>query len=137
MSRYVLDACALLAYLQKEQGANTVSSILNAAEKGTATITMHIFNLLEVYYKIYRAQGKERANFILAELKKRPLLINSEISDELFTEAGRLKAAYKISIADCVALAQASILNAELLTSDHHEYDAVEKSEPIRFHWIR
>ena len=51
--------------------------------------------------------------------------------------AMRLKASYKISLADAVALAQTSISGGELLTSDHHEFDAVEKHEDIRFHWIR
>jgi hypothetical protein len=36
-----------------------------------------------------------------------------------------------------MALAQALILDAEFLTSDHHEFDVVEKSEPVRLYWIR
>jgi predicted nucleic acid-binding protein len=90
-----------------------------------------------VYYKVYRIRGEKEAKRMFAEFKKRPISINHEISDELFEEAGRLKATYKISIADSIALAQASVLDAEFLTSDHHEFDAVEKSERIQFHWIR
>lgn len=78
-----------------------------------------------------------KSDRLLAELKKRPIAIISEISEELFKEAGRFKLKYKISLADAMALAQASLLSAELLTSDHHELDVVEKSESIRFHWIR
>ena len=61
----------------------------------------------------------------------------SEFDKTLFPEAGRLKASYKISLADAIALAQTSISDGELLTSDHHEFDAIEKHEGIRFHWIR
>ena len=53
-------------------------------------------------------------------------------------EAGRLKACYRISIADSVALAEASVSWGRLLTADHHEFDAVEKKEGnIGFCWIR
>ena len=137
MKQYVLDACALLALLQNEPGDDIVLSAFDAADAGAAMLTMNKLTLLEVYYKIFRTQGKERADRTISEVKERQLEINHEMSDELFNEAGRLKATHKISFADSIALAQASVLNAELLTSDHHEFDIVEKSEQIRFHWIR
>ena len=60
------------------------------------------------------------------------------VLDEMFQTAGWLKASYKISLADSIALATASVLNGELLTCDHHEFDAIDKSEEnINFHWIR
>ena len=138
MTRYVLDACALLALLQNETGNEKVISVFNeAADEGTATITMNTINLLEVYYKVYKARGKEQAERMITELKKLPVTINQEISDELFAQAGRFKVMYTVSLADSIALAQASLLNAQLLTADHHEFDAVEKSESVRFLWIR
>jgi len=36
-----------------------------------------------------------------------------------------------------IALAEASVRKAELLTSDHHEFDIVEAKEKIRFCWFR
>ncbi len=74
---------------------------------------------------------------MLMNIEKGPVSIIAEISDEIFKEAGRLKATYKISLADSVALAQAIYLDGELLTSDHHEFDVIEEKENIRFHWIR
>jgi len=81
--------------------------------------------------------GKEKADLILSEIKKRPIGIVAEISDEIFNEAGRLKASYKISFADSIALAQTLVTDSELLTTDHHEFDTIEGMESIRFHWIR
>ena len=52
-------------------------------------------------------------------------------------EAGRLKATYKISLADSVALAEAFVSGGTLLTADHHELDVIEKHEKIQFQWIR
>ncbi|MDR1130796.1 MAG: type II toxin-antitoxin system VapC family toxin [Oscillospiraceae bacterium] len=137
MSRYILDACALVALLRNEPGADKVAAVINAANNGEAEIVMHKVNLLEVFYDLYRSLGKEKAELVLSEVKKRPLTINAEITDEIFTEAGRLKASYKISLADSIALAQALIVSGELLTSDHHEFDAVVGREDIVFQWIR
>ena len=40
-------------------------------------------------------------------------------------------------LANAIALAQAMVLEANFLTSDHHEFDVIEGKEPIRFQWIR
>jgi len=137
MSRYVLDACALLALLRNEAGADKVVDAVNAANSGEAKLIMNKVNLLEVYYDLYRSLGKETADKILTEIKKRPIEINANFTDEIFAEAGRLKATYKISLADSFVLAQAIVSGGDLLTSDHHEFDAVEQQEKIKFDWIR
>jgi len=54
-----------------------------------------------------------------------------------YREARRLKIKYKMSVADSIALGEASILGASILTSDHREFDPVEQSETIKFTWIR
>ena len=123
--------------LRNEPGADIVADALNAAVNGDAEIIMNKVNLLEVYYDLYRTLGKDKADEILSEIKKRPLTIDAEITDEIFEEAGRLKASYKISLADSFALAQAKVSDSELLTSDHHEFDPIEGSESIAFRWIR
>ena len=137
MSKYVLDACALLALLRNEPGAEKVAAAMNSANNGDAEIIMNKLNILEVFYDLYRTLGKDKADEIISEIKKRPITINAEISDEIFYEAGRLKASYKISLADSFALAQAIVSSAELLTSDHHEFDSIEGKESVRFCWIR
>jgi len=137
MKRYVLDANALIALLQDEPGAEKVFDVIKAAYKGEAEIIMHKANLLEVYYDAYRYRSKEQADLMVAEVVKSPIQINAEITDDIFAKAGRLKATYKISFADSFALAQASISDAALLTSDHHEFDAIEGKESIKFFWIR
>ena len=121
MNRYVLDACALLTLLRNELGADKVAAAINSANNGDVEITMHKVNLLEVFYDLYRTLGKDTADAILSEIKKRPIMINAEIGDEIFSEAGRLKASYRISLADSFALAQALVSGGELMTSDHHE----------------
>ncbi len=97
---------------------------------------MNRVNLLEVYYGFYRDDGRAYADQILENVIRSPIKIG-EFNEALFLEAGRIIATYKLSLADSIALAQASVLNGEFLTADHHEFDAIEKKETIRFHWIR
>ena len=137
MTTYVLDACAMLAVLSNETGADTVESIYEKAESGNAILAMNKINLLEVYYDLIRAYGKDRAVEVLTEIKNLPILVYHEITDEVFLEAARLKTSYRISLADSIALAQAIALGGELVTCDHHEFDLVDGHEPIHFHWIR
>ena len=139
MSIYILDARALFALLQDESGADKVAAAVIAANNGEAEIVMNRINLLEVYYDVYRSRGEEQAKVMLANLKKHRVEINAEITDEIFAEAGRLKASYKISLADSIALAQAIVTGGELLTADHREFDVIEANgrEAIRFSWIR
>jgi len=100
---------------------------------------MNKTNLLEVYYGVYREYGKKSADDLFDEIKISPVVIKSNLTDDVFSEAGRFKASYKISLADSIALAEASISGGALMTSDHHEFDIIEQSdaENVKFLWIR
>ena len=137
MITYVLDACAMLAVLSNEQGADVVEDAYEKAVSGEVVLAMNKINLLEVYYDLFRTYGESRADEIFIKIKKLPIHIYHEISDSVFKEAGRLKASYRISLADSIALAQTIALDGELLTADHHEFDVIEELEDIRFAWIR
>jgi predicted nucleic acid-binding protein len=43
----------------------------------------------------------------------------------------------RISFADAFALALAERLNIPLVTTDHHEFDAIERKGHFRFMWLR
>ena len=134
---FVLDACALIALINNEDGSDIIEDVIRKAQAGNASIIMNKLNLLEVYYDAYRTYGEDVANKLINNINKPPFSIHAELSDDVFKEAGRLKASYKISIADSVALAETIISGGKLLTSDHHEFDVIEKAENIEFHWIR
>lgn len=133
---YVLDACALVALIKKEPGWEVVLNVLSKTITGNATVIMHALNLLEVYYGFYKERGKEYAEAKIAESSSF-FSTASGLTGAVFSESGRLKASYSISLADSVALAQASVIGGMLLTADHHEFDVIEKNEPIKFAWIR
>ena len=137
MSKYILDACALLSVLNKEDGGEIVRDIIDKAKNNTVIAHMSIVNLLEVYYGVFRVYGEDFAENFITNIKESPIEIIDTISEEVFKEAGRLKANYQVSLADSFVLAEASVSGFELLTSDHHEFDVIEQSEKIVFHWIR
>jgi predicted nucleic acid-binding protein len=120
-----------------ENGAAVIRDLLYKAANRQAIIRMNKFNFLEVYYRIYRDYGKADADKLNKAMKQMPVIMNSVFSDELLREAGRLKASYKVSIADSVAIAEAAVNGGTLVTSDHHEIEPVEKSEKISVLWFR
>ena len=133
---FILDACALLAAARNEKGADIVVGVYNEASKGEAKLFLNRINLLEVYYDFYRHKGKKYADDFVKTMKRSEVQI-CEFDEVIFDHAGRLKATYRISLADSIALAQAIVLKGSLLTCDHHEFDAIEGKEPLDFHWIR
>jgi len=134
---FIIDACVMIAFLSDEEGATYVERILSDAQQRKSKLFMHSINLLEVYYGIYREDGPEMAEMILGKISKLPIKLIDTIKENVFREAGRLKATYKISLADSIVLAEALIKKALLVTADHHEFDILEKKERIRFSWIR
>jgi len=137
MSKYVMDACALLAFINDEIGAGKVEEMLEKAQNGEIEIYMNKVNLLEIYYGIYREEGAYKADETYQLILKQVIYINDKLSENIFKEAGRLKAKYKISLADAIVLGESIIRKASVLSSDHHEFDILEQKEDMDFDWIR
>ena len=138
MVRYVLDACALIALLNKEDGARNVAVLYEKAIHGEAEVLMNKVNLLEVYYGYLKEDGEMFAEQQLVTVENSAIKILDIIGNDLLRQAAKLKATYKrISLADSFAVAQAIISNAVLVTSDHHELDAIDKDRIIKFVWLR
>jgi len=130
-NKYILDACALIAFMQQESGFEVIRNILIDAGDNKATVHMNKLNLFEVFYGVRRAEGFAQAENVYNRVLRLPITIIDGISDDVFLEASRIKSSYKMSLADSIALGEASIMGASLVTSDHHEFDAVEKNEAI------
>ena len=54
---YVLDACALIAYLNDEEGAALVEERLTEAARGEVSVLLAAVSLCEVYYDCLRTKG--------------------------------------------------------------------------------
>jgi len=134
MKSYVLDACALIAYLGDEEGADVVEKAIESKEY---KLYMHTLNLYEVYYDYYRNDGKDVADNVLNDLLKFPIIYQERTDLDLLKIAAEFKVKYKVSVADSIALALTDLKNVALMTSDHHEFDEIEEANRLKFFWIR
>jgi len=139
---YILDACALLAFLNDEEGAEKIEDLLNQSAASDISVSMSIINLFEVYYGELRDKGDEIAQIVLDMVQHYSIKIITTISEQVFREAAHLKAAHKMSIADCIGLATAIELSGQFVSSDHHELDVVASdlrlpSEHSLVSWFR
>jgi predicted nucleic acid-binding protein len=134
---YILDACALIALLDKEDGYGRVYELIQHANREEITLCMNIVNLLEVYYDRLKIDVAAAIDF-RRTVRDSAIYIVDFYENNIFYDAGRLKAEYKkVSLADAVGLATAICFNATFVTCDHHELEVIEQRETIPFFWVR
>lgn len=131
---YVLDACALIAFLRKELGADVVRAVLFDSEK---VCYAHAINLCEVFYDFHKLSGESAAEKAVSDLKQIGVIERNDFDVEFWKEVGRTKSHNKASLADCCAIVLANNLGATLLTSDHHELDKVAEKGVCQIEFIR
>jgi predicted nucleic acid-binding protein len=133
VERYILDACALLAFFNDEEGAEIVEGLFQKTENMEISVCMSIINLLEVYYDRLRTRNDGEIKNFREFTATVPIEFLNSISDFVFHEAARLKASYKMSLADAIGLAVAEELSGQFVASDHSELEEVERHEKIPF----
>jgi predicted nucleic acid-binding protein len=131
---HCLDACAVIAYLRQEAGAEVLKEII---ERPNSLLAMHVCNLGEVYYDFFRADGRAAAQTAWANALALPLALRRDADDAFIQRVGVVKVTEHVSFADAFALALAERLHVPLLTTDHHEFDAIEPKGIFRFLWLR
>lgn len=130
---YVFDACAVIALLDAEPGAEVVEALLSG--EGHRCV-IHLLNVCEVYYHIYRRTDQQRADKLKGVLESYGFELEDSLVPALWREASRLKAEWRrVSLVDCFALAIQE--QATLVTSDHHELDPIAAAGLCPFRFIR
>ena len=129
MKGYVLDANAVLAYLESERGSHKVEQLLAEASRQQLSLYISVLNLAEVYYLTWRRAGEENARRAVAGVSRMPIqVVPVDLRQALL--AGELKARHNIPFVDCVAAALASIHLSTLLTSDR-DFEKLGRHFPI------
>lgn len=130
---FVLDACALIAFLRDEEGADVVESTLIDEE-----CIAHVVNLCEVYYDCLRRDDKSVADELLEDLWETGLVRREDIDEKFWKSVGHIKADIgKVSLADSFAIALAQRIDGAVLTSDHHEFDRIAEENVCHVKFIR
>jgi predicted nucleic acid-binding protein len=118
MRTYVLDASALLAFLQKTSGAYRVNEILKEALRRHARVLMSAVNFGEVYGKVLPEYGRERTLTILQAVNALAIEL-VDATPQRACKAADVKAQFKLYYADSFAAALAIEHQATLVTSDN------------------
>ena len=125
----------MIAFLRDEPGARVVADALSDPQ---SQCHAHALNLCEVYYDFHRAAGQEEALRAVADLKRLGVISDGTLTPAVWQAAGRLKASLRrVSLADCFAIELAQRLDATILTSDHHEFDALVAQSVCEIRFIR
>ncbi len=133
MKHYVLDAHSLIAYLEGEEGKETVISILDEVADGQAEAFLCVVNWGGVWYTAFREGGEERALLYQNTLSELDIQV-LDADRELTLVAARFKGSHKMSYAGAYAAATAKLKNAHLVTGDK-EFKSVDKE--IKVKWVR
>ncbi len=133
-----LDAFAVLAWLQDEPGANQVEEQLHRATKQEGfTCYMSTINLGEVYYRLLRAKGMEKAEAFWQDVRRGFLpIVLVEPTRNRVREAARLKGRFAIAYADAFAAQVAAEKGVPLITGDR-ELSLLERDGLISIVWLK
>jgi len=134
VTKYVIDACALIAFFQNEPGGDKLRELFKLPEN---EFFMHSVNLTEVYYDAIYVSGKEKAQELFEKIGELPIKILWDLEILLIKLVGKYKTSYKISFADSFVLAVAEKEGAIVISTDHHEFNTVEKAGKLTFCWLR
>ena len=119
---YVLDACAVIAFLRGEDGSDIIEEVLLNPEN---VCMIHAINLCEVYYDFLRVADEAAAQSAVNDIDSIGVMTREDMGMALWQAAGSVKARGKVSLADCFAIALANKEVAEVITSDHKEFDPI------------
>lgn len=136
---FVFDSSAMLAYLNDESGADVVEQLLADAN---ATKYAHAVNLCEVFYDFLRSGDPATAENAVADLKRLGIIERNEMDAAFWRDLALLIATHRsgsrrLALGDAFGVALARRLNADFVTADRGELEAVASAQSCRIHFIR
>jgi predicted nucleic acid-binding protein len=115
--KYVLDTSAIMAFLEEELGADTIEELLEQAQIKQITVYVSFVTFTEIFYISIQEQGERIASERLKRIESMPIF-RMESNPELTKLAGKMKAKYRISLADTFIAALAKKEDAVLVHKD-------------------
>lgn len=129
----VLDASAVLCWLNDEPGAERMEDVLATGEP----TLIHAVNLVEAQYYFLR-RGEEALRDASERIEAARIEVVRTMDEELLQTAVRLKANYPpIALGDVFAVALAIQRQATLLTTDRRELEKIALAGICRIEFLR
>jgi ribonuclease VapC len=136
MRSVVLDAFALLAWLQDEPGAEEVEAYMAEASAGRTQVLVSSINLGEVCYLLARRRGNTVAEALWQEVRRGSVPLRAVPATwSRVRAAARLKAQFPISYADAFAAALALERSSPLVTADP-EFGPLHEVAGLQVIWL-
>ncbi len=126
---YVLDTSAIFTYSDQEDGVVEVATLLDSARFRKCRLEVCSISLMEIYYITLRASGEDQAARLVALIKSWPLTWVYP-DEKILLQAGKLKASYRLSVADALIAAVAKLHRACLVHKDP-EFAAMSGAIPL------
>ncbi len=128
------DAGGLIALLRMERGASAARRLVRAHHPENH---IHSINLFEIYYGLERESGVVNAERALNLLTRLGIQVHEDMDTAFWKDAAHVKVTHHMSVADAFAIAMARRLNVSLVSTDHHELDAVHAAGTCRVLFVR
>jgi predicted nucleic acid-binding protein len=129
---YVLDASAVLDFVEDGPGAERMERLLKEALHRGTRLLISVANWGEVFYHQWQQRGDEAARQTTGDLSRLPIeIVPVDLAQAM--KAGELKAVHKIPYVDCIAAALAVLQSATLVTADR-DFEKLGRQFPVL--WI-
>jgi len=114
---YLLDTSAILALTDNEEGADAVEEFAGKAKRKQLSLHLSAMTAMELYYVSFGERGEKEADRLLLLVRALPVA-ELPLGDSLILPAAKLKARYRISVADAWIAATAAVHNLILIHKD-------------------
>jgi predicted nucleic acid-binding protein len=122
---YVLDASALLRYLDKEAGYDRVRELLRLHARNESALVISAVQWGEIACKVFQRHDRPRYEHILSQLYSIGLTITPATAERA-ASAGILRATLKIAYADAFCVQAAMELPGCVLVTADYGFKAAE-----------
>jgi predicted nucleic acid-binding protein len=130
---YVLDASAVVDFVESGRGSKTVERLLHEALRQQSTILVSVVNWGEVLYLLWNRRGEQKARETIASLLPLPLqIVPVDLPQGL--KAAEIKALHKVGFVDGLTAALAELRDAILVTGDS---DFEKLGRRVQILWIK
>jgi predicted nucleic acid-binding protein len=123
MKRYMLDASAVIAFLEDRGGAQVIEELFGKAASSQQYLQMSVVNWGEIYSAISRVTSREAANRKMEELEQLPIEL-VDVDGAMTRSAAELSAQHKLPYLSCIGAATAKARKATFVTADK-EFESV------------
>ncbi len=135
----VFDSSALLVMLRNEAGAEFVEGLLDDAD---VPKYIHAANLCEIFYRVLRDSDYATAEISVAALLSARIQERADFDGAFWRDvaaliADRRRERKPLAFGDACGVALARRLNADFVTADHAEMDAIDKAGAARILFVR